>query len=179
MKIFNYKIIVQILFVIIFLSTSSAKSLDKFDDVERVSDYFSGIVLLNDNQFEKSLRFLGKLEGLEKNHKNYSKKYLYSLVNSGNFKEAFNYSKKIERQNLGTYESNLISGIFYLKNNKIDLARKYFIKANNKNSKLILNNYVSKSLYNWSNLTNQIQAESDLKNIDDRFSNLKKYKMHF
>jgi tetratricopeptide (TPR) repeat protein len=179
MKIFNYKIIVQILFVIIFLSTSSAKSLDKFDDVERVSDYFSGIVLLNDNQFEKSLRFLGKLEGLEKNHKNYSKKYLYSLVNSGNFKEAFNYSKKIERQNLGTYESNLISGIFYLKNNKIDLARKYFIKANNKNSKLILNNYVSKSLYNWSNLTNQIQAESDLKNIDDRFSNLKKIQNAF
>ena len=29
----------------------------------------------NDNQFEKSLRFLGKLEGLEKNHKNYSKKF--------------------------------------------------------------------------------------------------------
>ncbi len=179
MKIFNYKIIGQILFVIIFLSTSSAKSLDKFGKAELISDYFSGIVLLNDNQYEKSFKFLGKLEGLEKNHKNYSEKYLYSLVNSGNFKEAFNYSKKIEKQNNSTYESNLISGIFYLKNNKIDLAKKYFLKANNKNSKSILNNYVSKSLYNWSNLTNQIQAELDLKKIDDRFINLKKIQNAF
>ena len=59
MKIFNFnlKIIVQILFVIIFLSTSPAKSLDKFNKSEHISDYFSGILLLNDNQYEKSFNF--------------------------------------------------------------------------------------------------------------------------
>jgi len=175
MRILNFgnKIIGQILFVIIYLSTSSANSLDKFYKAERVSDYFSGIILLNDHQYENSFKYLKRLEGLETNHKNYSIKYLYSLVNSGDLKEAFNYSKKLEKQNLGTYESHLVSGIFYLKKSNIDLAKKYFLKANSKNSRLILNNYVSRSLYNWSNLTNLNQGEQDLKKINDRFENLK------
>ena len=60
MKIFNFnlKTIVPTLFVIIFLSTSPAKSLDKFNKSERISDYFSGILLLNDNQYEKSFDFI-------------------------------------------------------------------------------------------------------------------------
>ena len=100
MKIFNFsfKIIGQILFVIIFLSTSSAKSLDKFNQGDHLSNYFSGILLLNEDQYEESLKFLKKLKGLENRHINYSVKYLYSLVNSGNFKEAFNYSKNLEKK---------------------------------------------------------------------------------
>ena len=97
---FNLKTIGQILFVIIFLSTTPAKSLDKFNKAERVSDYFSGILLLNDNQYEQSFEFLKRLNGLENSHLNYSIKYLYSLVNSGNFREAFNYSRKLEKKNL-------------------------------------------------------------------------------
>ena len=53
----KYKIIGQIIFVIIFLFTSSAKSLDKFYKAEQISDYFSGILLLNENQYEDSLKY--------------------------------------------------------------------------------------------------------------------------
>ena len=90
----SIKIIVQIIFVIIFFSTLQAKNLNKFNEADHVSDYFSGILLLNDNQYRESFKFLKKLNGLEKSHTNYSIKYLYSLVNSGNINEAFNYSKK-------------------------------------------------------------------------------------
>jgi len=183
MKIFNFnlKIIVQILFVIIFLSTSPAKSLDKFNKSGPVSDYFSGILLLNDNQYEKSFNFLKKLNGLETSHKNYSIKYLYSLVNSGNLKEAFNYSKKLEKQKLDSFESHLVTGIFYLKNSDIDLAQKYFLKAKSKNSRFILNNFVSYSLYSWSNLDNYDlrQASLELEKLDQRFENLKKIQTVF
>ena len=148
----SLKIIGQITFVIIFFSTLEAKNLDKFDRANQVSDYFSGILLLNDNQYNESSKFLKKLNGLEKSHINYSVKYLYSAINSGNFNEAFNYSKKLEKQKLDSFESNLITGIFYLKNSNLNLAKKYFLKAKNINSKFILNNYVSNSLYNWSNL---------------------------
>jgi tetratricopeptide (TPR) repeat protein len=183
MKIFNFnlKIIVQILFVIIFLSTSPAKSLDKFNKSEHISDYFSGILLLNDNQYEKSFNFLKKLDGLEASHKNYSIKYLYSLVNSGNLKEAFNYSKKLEKQKLDSFESHLVTGIFYLKNSDIDLAQKYFLKAKSKNSRFILNNFVSNSLYSWSNLGNfdLRQAFLEFEKLDQRFENLKKIQTVF
>ena len=107
------KIIGQICFVILFLSTPEVKSLDKFDKADNVSDYFSGILLLNDNQYEDSFKYLKKLNGLEKSHQNYSVKYLYSLVNSGNLKEAFNYSKRLEKQKLDSFESLIISGIFF------------------------------------------------------------------
>ena len=176
MKKFNiiYKTIGQILFVIIFLSTSTAKSLDKFNKSDLVSDYFSGILLLNENQYEDSYRYLKRLDGLERSHKNYSIKYLYSLVNSGNFKEVINYSKKLEKQKLDNFESHLILGIFHLKNSNVDQAKKYFLKAKNGNSRFILNNYVSSSLYNWSSLSDLNQATLELKKIDDRFKNFKK-----
>ena len=183
MKIFNLynKTIISILFVITFFSTSSIKALDKFNQADRVSDYFSGVLLLNENQYEKSFDFLKKLNGLETSHANYSVKYLYSLVNSGNLKKAFDYSKKLEKQKLDSFESQLITGIFYLKNSNINLAQKYFLKAKSRNSRFILNNYLSNSLYTWSSLDNYnlSQATSELKKLDERFENLKKIQRVF
>ena len=162
------KIIGQILFVIIFFSTLEAKNLDKFNNADRLSNYFSGILLLNDNQYNKSFKFLKRLNGLEEIHINYSIKYLYSLVNSGNLIEAFNYSKNLEKQKLDSFESNLVAGVFYLKNSNLELAEKYFLKAKNQNSKFVLNNYISSSLHNWSSLKdrNINNATIELKKLD-------------
>ena len=176
---YKFKIIGQILFVIIFLSTCPTKALDKFNKADNISDYFSGILLLNDNQYADSLKHLKKLNGLESNHSNYSIKYLYSLVNSGNLREAFNYSRKLEIKKKDIFESHLISGIFYLKNSNIDLAQKYFIKAKESNSRFVLNNYVSNSLYNLTKLSNLDQANKDLNKLDQRFENLKKIQKVF
>ena len=168
------KIIGQFLFVIIFFSTTPVKSLDKYDNAVNFSDYFSGILLLNDNKYEDSLKYLKRLNGLEASHLNYSNKYLYSLINSGNFKTAFNYSKKLERQNLDNFESHLISGIYHLKKSNLKLAQKYFLKAKEKNPQFILNNFVSNSLINWSALSNLNQSKIELEKLDKRFVNLKK-----
>ncbi len=172
----SLKIIGQIIFVIIFFSTLQAKNLNKFNEARHVSDYFSGILLLNDSQYNESSKFLKKLNGLEKSHIDYSAKYLYSAINSGNFNEALNYSKKLEKQKLDSFESNLITGIFYLKNSNLNLAKKYFLKAKNVNSRFILNNFISSSLYNWSNLKSLDinRASLELKKINKRFENLKR-----
>ena len=177
----SLKIIGQVIFVIIFFSTLEAKSSNKFNDADNISDYFSGILLLNDNQYNSSFKYLKKLSGLEEIHTNYSIKYLYSLVNSGNINEAFNYSRKLEKQKLESFESNLITGIFYLKKSDFKSAKKYFLKAKTKGSKFVLNNYVSDSLYNWSNLTNidKSSANLELKKLDKRFENLKKIQSVF
>ena len=174
--IFNKKIIGQIIFVIIILFTSPVKSLDKFNKAERLSNYFSGILLLNENQYEKSYNFLRKLNGLESSHTNFSVKYLYTLVNSGNLKEAYNYSKKLEKQKLDSFESYLIIGIYHLNNSDLEQAQKYFLKAKKKNSRFVINNYVLNSLYNWSSFkyNNLNQASLELEKLDKRFENLKK-----
>jgi len=183
MKIFkiSLKIIGQIIFVIIFFSTLQAKNLDKFNRPSSVSNYFSGILLLSDNQYSESFKFFKKLNGLEESHVNFSVKYLYSLTNSGNLNEAFNYSRNLEKKNLDSFESNLITGVFYLKNSNLELAKKYFLKAKDINSKSILNNYVSNTLYNWSNLQNANinYATLELNKLDKRFENLKKIQKVF
>ena len=163
------------LFVITFLFTSHAKSLDKFDRADRVSDYFAGILSFNENEYDESYKFFRKLDGLESSHPDYSAKYLYSLVNSGNFREAFNYSKKLERQNVNIFESRLVLGVYYLKYSKLDLAKENFQKAK-ETKRSVLNDYVTNSLNNWSNLksSNLNNSMIEIKKIDERFENLKK-----
>ena len=178
-----FKITAHVLFVIIFIffSTLEAKNLDKFIKGDEISDYFSGILLLNQNKYEESQKFLKKLDGLEKVHKSYSSKYLYSLINSGNFNQAFSFAKKLEKNKQDSFESDLIIGIYYLKNDKHDLSKKYFFSAKKRNSRSILDNYISSSLYNWSNLdkNNFGNAISDLNNLNERFQNLKKIQNAF
>ena len=172
---FGFKLTAQILLVIIFFSTLQAKSLDKFNKGDNISDYFSGILLLNDNRYNESYRFLKKLNGLEVSHLNYSSIYLYSLVNLGKFNEAFNYAKKLEKKKLDSFESDLILGIHHLKNEQFELAQEYFLKLKNRNSKFILNKFVSNSLLNWSSFDklDLSNAQNRINSIDTRFKNLK------
>ena len=70
MQTLKFKFILQIFFVIVYFSTLNAKTYDKFESKDYISNYFSGILLLNDNQYNESYGFLKKLKGLEKNHIN-------------------------------------------------------------------------------------------------------------
>ena len=155
---FNFKRLInitgQILFVInfIFFSTLEARNLDKFEKGNIIADYFSGTILLNESKYDKSYRYLKKLEGLENSHFPYTSKYLYSLINSANFNQALKFSKKLEKEMKGSFETDLIIGINYFKNSKFNLSSEYFLKAEKRRNRSFLDNYVAKSLYIWSNL---------------------------
>ena len=101
---------------------------------------------------------------------------MYALINSGKFNEAYNYSKKLNKRNQESFESNLIIGIFYLKNSKYDNASEYFLKAKKRETKSILDNYLVNSLYIWSKVQNYNLNEAIilLSQQDDRFNNLQK-----
>ena len=175
------KLILTIFFVTIFFSTTQAKSLDKYNDGKSIANYFSGVLLLNDNQYRQSYEYLKKLDGLEENHPNYSSKYLYSLINLSKFNEAFSYSKKLEKRKLDSFESDLIIGIYYLKNENFELAKKYFNKIKNKKSQFILNSFVANSLSNWVSFKkiSYDQAKTKIDLIDNRFENLQKIQSAF
>ena len=138
------KIIGPIIFVIIFIffSTLHAKNFEKYNNAENLSDYFSGILLLSQSKYSDSYDFLKKLDGLEKSHFNFSIKYIYTLINSGNFNQAYSFSKKMDREKRGSFETDLIIGINYLKNLKHDLAKEQFLKAKKRKITSVLNNYI-------------------------------------
>ena len=183
MIIFNffYKTILQVLFVIIFLSTLNAKNVEKFDTGKNVSNYFSGIILLNDNKYKESYKFLKKLNGLEESHKKYSSQFLFSLINSNKFNEAYNYARKLERSNSSSFESDLIIGVYHQKNKNYKLAKNYFLKLKNRKNSFVLNDFLANSLYNWAdvNFSDLDTAHNGIKQIDNRFDNLKKIQETF
>tara|TARA_Y100000591_G_scaffold255843_1_gene227753 strand:- start:808 stop:2508 length:1701 start_codon:yes stop_codon:yes gene_type:complete len=178
-----FKTTVSVFFVIIFIffSTLQAKTLDKFNKADKISDYFSGVLLLNQGKFDESYQYFKKLEGLEKSHSSFSSRYLYSLVNSGNFRQAYSFSKKLERDQKASFESDLIMGIYYLKNSKFDLSTKYFYKTKNSEARTLLDSYLAQSLFFWSDLNqNKFEkAKFDFNQLDDRFDNLKKIQNTF
>ena len=172
------KSILHIFFVInlFFFSTLQAKNIDRFNNADNISNYFSGILLLNQNKYKESFKHLMKLEGLEKSHEAYSSKYLYTLINSGNFYQAFKYSKNLEKIKKDTFESDIIVGIYHLKNFNNTLSKKYFLKAKKRSSNSILNHFIASTIYIWSDLKEDEfeKAKLELNKLDERFQNLKK-----
>ena len=178
---FIIKLIAQVVIVITFFSTAQSKNIDKFNDGKYISNYFSGILLFNDSQYDSSAIYLKKLEGLENSYSQYSSRYLYSLINSGNFNKAYLYSKKLEKKNLNIYESDLIMGIYFLKNKHYDLSQKYFSRLDSRQSKFVLDNFIVNSLVNWGSFSNLSleKAEKKIDAINPRFKNLKKIQKAF
>ena len=95
-----FKLTLQSLFVIIFFSTVEAKNPENLIKGKSVSNYFSGILSLNSNKYSESYKYFNRLNNFERNHLNFSKKYLFTLINLGKINEAFNFSKKLEKKKL-------------------------------------------------------------------------------
>ncbi len=168
-----------ILYIVLFFSTFNlihAKNLDKYYDANNISDYFSGILSLNDNEYASSYEYLKNLRGLEDGHSYYSQLYQRSLINLDKFYEAYIYSKRLEEKGIDSFESNLIIGVYYLKNKKFENAKRYFQKLKFQKNKGIIEDLISISLNNWISLLS-LDKEAGLSLIDQippRFENIKK-----
>ena len=58
--------------------------------------------------------YFKSLNNLEESHYSYSYYYLYSQITLSKFKDAVNYAKKLQIKKLDNFESNLITGVYYL-----------------------------------------------------------------
>ena len=72
------------------------------------------------------------MDGLEDKHTKFSELYLYSLINLEKFDTAYKFSKKLERKEVDSFESNLIISIYYLKKKNYEKAIKYLKNINTK-----------------------------------------------
>ena len=169
----KFKLIIFFLIFSNIFNFLSAKNTDKFSNSKDLSNYFSGIVAINDNQYQASYNYLKSLNNLEESHYSYSQYYLYSLVTLKKFKDAANYSRGLERKKLDNFESNLVTGIYYLENKNFDQAKIYFKKLKNQNQPGTIQNLLSSSLNSWSNFNDISSALASLKSLPNRFENIK------
>ncbi len=171
------KLILQTLFLYIYLLISPTKSLEKYYNGDSLSSYFSGVISLQNNQYKESYNFLKNLENLEDSHSKYSKSYIETLVNSSKINEAFRYSKKLKVKEMNFFQSDLIIISKYIKNND-------FFKANNYISSVSKNNYtplqelLSKVIFSWVKIENSKlnyeEANEVFKSIDPKYKNIKR-----
>jgi tetratricopeptide (TPR) repeat protein len=174
-----------IIFLILFFNNFnllSSKENDKWNDADNITNYFSGIIAINDNKYQESYDYLKNLKDLEESHYVYSQYYQYSLITLNKFKDAFNFSKKLEDEKIDNFESNLITVIYYLKANDLNKSLYYLEKLTNKSQPGTLQNLVSSTLNTWINIKKVNDLELGLKllnNIPQNFENIKKIQSAF
>ena len=96
-KIFKLHLIIfQTFLIYTILSINSLMGIEKIYKGESLSRYFSGVVALSNNKYEKSYFFFKGLQNLENAHSKYSTSLLYSLVNNSKINEAYKYSNKLK-----------------------------------------------------------------------------------
>ncbi len=174
-------LIIQIFLFITIKSNVFSKDINKIYNSEKISDYFSGLISLNDNDYENSFKFLRQLEGLEENHESYSRVYLYSLINLQRINEAVKFSKKLEKREMNNFESDLLIGVYNVKNKNYKLASKYFFDLKSNRSNTPLQNYLAELLFSWSSIHEQdfIEAKKKFEKNDNKFNNINKIQKAF
>ena len=178
----QFKLIICVLLFLNTFNVLTARNIDKFYDAKDVTNYFSGILAVNDNQFQKSYNYLKSLNNLEDSHYPYSQYFHYSLVALKKFKDATKYSKKLEEKKIDNFESNLVSAVYYLERKDFDKASLYFEKLKNKSQPGSIQNLLSESLNSWANFKNTNNLDSALnllKNVPKKFENLKNIQTTF
>ena len=173
-----------LLYLFLFLNISNLLYSSNYHNVykaENISRYFSAAISIYDNDYANSYKNLKQIENIKLNHGNFHNNYQQTLINLGKFREAYFFSKKLEGKNLDTFESNLIIGVYYLKNKNSKKAQKYFKKIKDKSGKDPLKTLISVSLINWTSFTNLnlTDALSLNNNIPKNFENVKKIQNAF
>ena len=179
---FQFKLIIYILFFLNTFNILTAKNIDKFYQAKDITNYFSGILALNDNQYQKSYDYLKSLKNLEDSHYPYSRYYYYTLVSLKKFKDAKNYSIELEKKNIDNFESNLVNAIYYLERKNFDKALVYLKNLENKNQPGSFQNLLTTSLNSWANMksTNNLNTALNLlTNIPKKFKDLKNIQKAF
>ena len=86
-------------FIFLCIFNSSFAKISKFNpDAKNISNYFSGLVSLDNFDYKETQRFLKKLDDTKDGNKKYSQILLQSLVNLQKYEEAYKYSKKLEKK---------------------------------------------------------------------------------
>ena len=173
----QFKLIIYFFIFLTIFNVVQGKNTDKFSEANDMSNYFSGVLSINDNQYQKSYSYFKSLNNLEDSHYIYSQYYQYSLVALGKFKDAAKYSKKLKDKKLDNFESNLISAVYFLKDKDFKNASFYLKKLENKNQPGTIQNLLSTSLNAWinfRNIPNINSALTVLEIIPEKFKNIKK-----
>ncbi len=171
------RIILQTFFLYILVFTSSSVGLEKYYTGDKISNYFAGVISLQNNNYDDSYNFFKRLNNLEDNHYKFSKLYIETLINNSKINQAFQYSKKLEIKKKNFFQSDIVIISKFIKNNNFSKAHDY-LNLTNKNNYTPLQELLSQIIFSWISVEksklNYDDAKQVFKLISPKYKNIKK-----
>ena len=157
--------IILFLILIILRSNVFAKDANFQYNRENVSNYFFGVVLLNQDNNKEAFKHLKKVKSLKDKHSKYNVEFTRTLILLEKFNEAFSFSKNIWREEEFLFETDLLLGLESLTNHNYITAEKHF-KRLNKISKYnpFFGNFLGNVLLAWNKAAEGKEDERYTKN---------------
>ena len=163
MKFLIKKIYIILFLLIIALIQNKALARDSkiLYTSENVSNYFSGIVSINNNSNKKALKYLEKVEPLKKIHSKFNIRFIRTLVLLEEFNKAFVFSESVWDENELFFEADLLLGLDSFISKDYKNAEKHFQRLNKiSRYNVIFADLISNVLLAWNNASQDNKEES-------------------
>ena len=128
---------------------------------ENISNYFLGIVSTNQDYNDIAFEHLNKVRSIRDKHSQFNVEFIRTLVLLEKFNQAFDFSKKIWKQEELFFEADLLLGLNYFIKKDYSKAEEHF-KRLNKISRynLFFDNFVGNVLIAWVKASQGHEVES-------------------
>ncbi len=118
---------------------------------ENISNYFSGIVSLNQNYNKAAFKHLKKVKSLKNRHSRFNIEFIRTLILVEKFEQAFAFSKSVWTDDEFVFETDLLMGLdYFIKKDYIN-AEKHFERLNKiSRYNLFFDDFIGNVLIAWS-----------------------------
>ena len=162
------KFLIKKIYIILFLLTIlliGAKVFAKESKIqyaqENISNYFSGIVSINQNYNNEAFKYLKKVKLLKSRHSRFNAEYIRTLILVEKFEKAFAFSKSVWTNDEFIFETDLLLGLDYFINKDYVNAEKHFERLNKISQyNLFFNDFIGNVLIAWSKASQGSKEDS-------------------
>ena len=156
---------VYIIFFLLIILSNESEAFGRENNIQYnkkdISNYFSGIVSINQNHNNKAFKYLGNIQSIYNIHSQYNIEFLRTLVLLNKFREAFAFSKKVWVEDELFFEADLLMGLNSLIKKDYKSAEKYFERLNKISQyNLVFNNFIGNVLIAWTRASQGNEEES-------------------
>ncbi len=163
MKFLTRKIYSILILLSILLMQSIAFSKDSNISYTKknISNYFSGVISLNQNYYNEAFKHFKKVKSLENKHLNFNFDFIRTLVLLEKFDYAIAFSKNTWKEDTLFFEVDLLLGLnFFIKKDYLN-AEKHFQRLNKiSRQNLFFKDFIGNVLLAWSRASTGDREES-------------------
>ena len=149
---------------------------------ENISNYFLGLISVNNDSNNEAFQYLKKVQLLKDEHHRYNVEFIRTLILLEKFDKAFTFSKKIWKKEELFFEVDLLLGLQYFLKKDYKSAEKHFVRLNSiSENNPFFKDFIGNVLIAWSKASQKKEAESFeiLNKIPERYIHLRQTQSAF